>query len=203
VDQQPTEQPSPERARPKQNVFDVYKVALDDLHRTRSLAQKFDTFYLTIITLLLTADAYEIATTKFDSWVPVVATSGVACIGLAVTLRWQRGAANLYTITTNRYKWLREAERHPAMRQIGADIFSQEFKQVYRPDVPKKKRVEPSAAQDRLSEQEEERKSRFYSSTLVLQILCVLVFVGVPVVLAVVTSLTLNPSVLQPIISGK
>jgi hypothetical protein len=178
-------------------------VALDDLHRTRSLAQKFDTFYLTVITLLLTADAYEIATTKFDSWVPVVATSGVACIGLAVALRWQRGAANLYTLITNRYSWLREAEKHPDMRQIGADIFSQEFKQVYGSDMPKKKRVKPSAAKDPLSEQEADRKSRFYSSTLVLQILCVLVFVAVPVVLGVVTFFTLNPTVLQHISSGK
>jgi len=31
---------------PKRDFFDVYKVAIDDLHRTRSLAQKIDTMYV-------------------------------------------------------------------------------------------------------------------------------------------------------------
>jgi len=30
----------------KRDFFDVYKVAIDDLHRTRSLAQKIDTMYV-------------------------------------------------------------------------------------------------------------------------------------------------------------
>jgi hypothetical protein len=51
----------------KRDFFDVYKVAIDDLHRTRSLAQQIDTMYVTIVTLLLTADAYELAIAKFDS----------------------------------------------------------------------------------------------------------------------------------------
>jgi hypothetical protein len=130
--------PSAQPSLPKRDFFDVYKVAIDDLHRTKSLAQKIDTLYVTIVTLLLTADAYEIAITKFDSWVPVVATAGVALIGLAIASRWRRGADNLSRIVTNRYAWLRSAEnvqKHPEMAQIGADIFTQEYTAVYEPQV--------------------------------------------------------------------
>jgi hypothetical protein len=109
--------------------FEVYKLAIEDLHHTKDLAQKIDSLYLTIVTLLLTADAYEVATSRFDAWVPSVATAAVALIGIAVTGRWRRGADNLFQITTNRYAWLRAAEDasvHPEMRRLGANIFTQE-----------------------------------------------------------------------------
>ncbi len=112
---------SQESSNQKHDFFDAYKVAIDDLHRTKNLAQKIDSLYVTILTLLLTADAYETATTKFSSWVPVVATAGVAFIGLAINGRWRKGASNLFRIITNRYAWLREAETHPDMHRIAAN----------------------------------------------------------------------------------
>src|SRR5205823_3988192 len=132
---------SPLPPAPRRDFFDVYKVAIDDLHRTKSLAQKIDTLYVTIVTLLLTADAYEIAITKFDSWVPVVATAGVALIGLAISSRWRQGADNLFRIVTNRYAWLRSAENADEMARIGANIFTQEYKAVYQPQMRKQARA--------------------------------------------------------------
>ncbi|HZC79126.1 MAG TPA: hypothetical protein VE258_15340 [Ktedonobacterales bacterium] len=191
--------PSTQPPLSKRDFFDVYKVAIDDLHRTRSLAQNIDTMYVTIVTLLLTADAYEIATAKFDSWVPIVATAGVALIGLAIASRWRRGAANLFKIVTNRYAWLRSAEdarMHPEMAQIGADIFTQEYKAVYEPQLKKGKARastvdDPAAAEGGLS--------TFYDRTLVLQRLCPVIFTAVPVILAIFTYINLHPSVAQPL----
>ncbi len=198
MDQRSSAPTSQQTARPTRDFFDVYKVAIDDLHRTRSLAQKIDTMYVTILTLLLTADAYEIATAKFDSWVPIVATAGVALIGLAIASRWRRGAANLFKIVTNRYAWLRSAEDvqlHPEMAQIGADIFTQEYKAIYAPHLQKAKArastVDDPAAAER-------GFSTFYDRTLFLQRLCPVIFTAVPVILAIATYVNLHPSVAQP-----
>ncbi len=120
MDQRSSAPTSQQTARPTRDFFDVYKVAIDDLHRTRSLAQKIDTMYVTILTLLLTADAYEIAIAQFNSWVPIVATAGVALVGLAIASRWRRGAANLFKIVTNRYAWLRMATHGYAWLRMAA-----------------------------------------------------------------------------------
>lgn len=198
MDQQSTT-PSSQPPLAKRDFFDVYKMAIDDLHRTRSLAQKIDTMYVTILTLLLTADAYEIAIAKFDSWVPIVATAGVALIGLAIASRWRRGTANLFKIVTNRYAWLRSAEdarMHPEMAQIGADIFTQEYKAVYesqlqRPNARASRVDDPAAA--------ERGFSTFYDRTLFLQRLCPVIFMAVPVILAIATYINLHPAVAQPL----
>jgi hypothetical protein len=204
VGQQPGELPSQKSSYRKQDFFDVYKVAINDLHHMKSLGQRIDSFYLTIITLLLTADAYEIGTSKFDSWVPVVATAGVAIIGVAVTARWLQGAANLYQLTNYRYSWLRKLENpdtRPEMREISVNIFTDEYKDVYLPQMTKKGKAKTSTSQDLT--QAEPRTSKFYRRTLFLQRLCLVLFPAVPIILAGVTFLMLNSSVLQPIISGK
>ncbi len=198
--------PSTQPPLSKRDFFDVYKVAIDDLHRTRSLAQQIDTMYVTILTLLLTADAYEIATSKFDSWVPVVATACVALIGIAIASRWRRGTANLFKIVTNRYAWLRSAEdarMHPEMAQIGADIFTQEYKAVYKQQLQTAKARastvdDPAAAESGFS--------TFYDRTLFLQRLCPVIFTVVPVIVGIATYINLHPSAAQPLerlLSGK
>jgi hypothetical protein len=206
MDQRSTTPSTQQTARPTRDFFDVYKVAIDDLHRTRSLAQKIDTMYVTILTLLLTADAYEIAIAQFDSWVPIIATASVALIGLAIASRWRRGAANLFKIVTNRYAWLRSAEdarMHPEMAQIGADIFTQEFKAVYEPQL-KRANARASSADDPAAA--ERGFSTFYDRTLFLQRVCPVIFTAVPVILAIATYINLHPSVAQPLerlLSGK
>ncbi len=197
----PDEHTRSERAAPQRDFFDVYRVAIDDLHHTKDLAQKIDSLYVTIVTLLLTADAYEIATTRFDSWTSTFATVGVALIGITVTGRWRKGADNLFNITTNRYKWLRDAEdtlKHPEMKEIGANIFTQEYDDVYRPQI---KGAEPkNAASDPPSSiKEEPGYSKFYSRTVFLQSLCYFIFVAIPVILGVVTYLNLNSSLIQTV----
>ena len=190
MNQQPSEPPAKEVSHLNHDFFDVYKVAINDIHRTKDLGQRIDSFYLTLITLLFTADAYEIATSKkFDNWLPCLATAGVALIGLAVTGRWRQGANNLFKITTNRYVWLRDAEKHPEMEEIGANIFTQEHKEVYEPQAKARSEI-----------------TVFYRRTVFLQFLCLLTFPAVPVFLAIGTFLTLNPQFLQVVermISGR
>lgn len=204
MDQQASEQQSALPPIPQHDFFDVYRVAIDDLHRTKSLGQRIDSLYLTIITLLFTADAYEIANSKFDNWVPVLATAGIALIGLVVTARWRQGAANLYLITTNRYGWLRDAEnpqKHPEMGNIDANIFTQEYQAVYMPQMTKRARAKGTVSENLTTAPR--RASKFYRRTLFLQYLCTVIFPAVPVILAAVTYLALNPSLLQQITAAK
>lgn len=179
--------------------FSVYRVAIDDLHHTRELGQKIDSLYVTIVTLLLTADAYEIAATRFDNWTAVIATVGVALIGVAVTGRWRKGADNLYQITRNRYGWLRDAEdsnKHPEMARIGANIFTQEYSAVYAPQTSQNRR-RPRSAPAQI--QEESGVTRFYYRTLFLQSLCLFVFIAIPVILTAVTYLNMNPALIHAV----
>jgi hypothetical protein len=191
------EQTSPKPPGSSPNFFDVYVTAIEDLQRTKEVGQRIDSLYVTILTLLFTADAYEIATTKFDSWAPVVATSGVAIIGIAIVSRWRKGVANLFKIIANRYKWLRIAEQRPDMKEIAADIFTQEWLKVYVPQMSKKEQAK--ARQPQEAEDEEPGFSTFYPRTLFLQSICPIIFIAVPAILAVVTYFSLSPAYLQPI----
>jgi hypothetical protein len=186
--QEPEERPATRR-----DFFDVYKVAIADLHASKDLGQKIDSFYLTILTLLMTADAYELATSQYNVWAPTFATFGVAVIGIAVTSRWRQGAGNLYQIIKSRYTWLREAEnsdKHPEMVGVGADIFTYEYETVYLPQ--KKGSSQRSPLQDFGS-------SIFYNRTIYLQTLCMMIFAAVPVIIGAVTYLNLNPTLSQAI----
>ncbi|HEX9035965.1 MAG TPA: hypothetical protein VF808_03150 [Ktedonobacterales bacterium] len=179
--------------------FDVYRMAIEDLHAAKDLGQKIDSFYVTIVTLLLTADAYEIATTRFDIWTPTAATIGVALIGLAVTARWRQGAGNLYQIVRNRYAWLREAEdpeKHPEMAHLRVDIFTQEYNAVY---LSQKRRGATRTASRQRSPLQDIGVSIFYNRTVFLQNLCMTVFLAIPAIIGAATYLNLNPSLLHAI----
>jgi hypothetical protein len=165
-----TEQTSPKLPSSAHDFFDVYATAIDDLHRTKELGQRIDALYVTILTLLFTADAYEIATTKFDNWAPVVATSGVAIIGIAIVSRWRKGAENLFGIVTNRYDWLRKAEQRPEMKEIAADIFTEEYRNVYVPQMSKKEQAKAKQPQE--DEGTDPGFSTFYPRTVFLQSIC-------------------------------
>jgi hypothetical protein len=190
MEQQPNGQLSGETPLSKRDFFDVYKLALDDLHRTKSLGQKIDSLYVSILSLLLTADAYEIATTRLNSWVPVAATAGVAVIGIAVASRWRRGTYDLFKITTNRYAWLRAAEQTPAMKKIGANVFTQEWQAVYLPQASGRDRTEAAGSPGAGG------ISRFNRRTEVLQTLGLTSFALIPLILAAATYLNEHRSLL-------
>lgn len=183
---------------PRRDFFDVYRLAIEDLQATKALGQRIDSFYITILTLLLTADAYEIATSHFATWTSTVVTAGVAVVGLAVTARWRQGAANLYRLVRNRYGWLRDAEDpalHPEMSAMGANIFSQEYLAVYH----KRPHTSPVKEADQGAANQERSVTVFYNRTVFLQALSMAVFVAIPVIIGAVTWLTLNPTVMLAI----
>jgi hypothetical protein len=173
--------------------FDVYRVAIEDLHATRDLGQRIDSFYLTILTLLLTADAYEIANARFDQWAPTFATSGVALIGIAVTARWLQGASNLYQIVRYRYKWLREAEKRPEMAGLGANVFTEEYEKIY---LPRNNHGKTQAAS---SSEKDPGARKFRNRTVFLQILCLVIFILIPIIIGAATYYNLHPDVVQAI----
>lgn len=181
--------------------FDVYRVAIEDLHATKDLGQKIDSFYLTVLTLLLTADAYEIVTAKFNVWTPTLLTAGVMVIGVVVTARWWQGAHRLYQIVRNRYNWLRDAEtpgKHAEFQGLGVNIFTHEYEHVYqKTKSDTKKPAQTSGAEERSSKSNSDRK--FYNRTLFLQVLCIVIFVVVPLGVGLYTYLNLNPDALQAI----
>ncbi len=85
---------------------------------------------------------------------------------------------------------------HPEMAQIGADIFTQEYKAVYEPQVQTAK-GRASSTDDPVAA--EGGFSTFYDRTLFLQRLCPVIFTAVPVILAIATYINLHPSVAQPL----
>jgi hypothetical protein len=188
------------------------KLAVDDLHSTKDLSQRIDSVYITIVTLLLSADGYEIATSQYHQWAPTVATFCVALIGIAVTARWRQGADNLFKIVKNRYQWLRDAERsqqHPEMAHIGADIFTHEFGAVYKNDRDKRvngKKGNGKKTGVKYADEDEEDGERsasiFHERTVFLQTLCLIVFPAVPAIIGVFTYLSLNHAVFQAIQSA-
>jgi hypothetical protein len=191
---QPLAGPLPAEALPHaRDRFDVYQVAIDDLHHSKTLGQSIDTLYVTILTLVLGGDAYVAAISRFDSWVPVGATLAIGIVGLAVTERWRQGGANLYRIITNRYAWLREAERHPDLACVGANFFTQEYETVY---VPQKTRKQSSTT----------LVSIFFTRTQRLQNIFRAIFIVIPLLIAALTFLATNPwyhLAIQPLIQSK
>src|SRR5260221_8603389 len=101
-------------------------------------------------------------------------------------------------MATHGYAWLRSAEdarMHPEMAQIGADIFTQEYKAVYEPQVQTAK-GRASSTDDPVAA--EGGFSTFYDRTLFLQRLCPVIFTAGSVILAHPHHLNQQSSPAQP-----
>lgn len=154
------------------DAFDVYVAAINDTNELKSYGQRIDSVYVTILTLILAGDGYVAAASRFDSWVPVVVTVGIGLIGLIFCRRWRRGLINLDKIVSHRYDWLRALERAEQLKGIQADLLTSEYEKVYKP-----------RGLDRVSRTRSRQLPDLFS----------IIFVALPLLLALVTLAATNP----------
>jgi hypothetical protein len=154
--------------------FDVYKTALEDANELLRRRGDADNLYVGIVTLILTGEAYLFVTSQFDSWLPVIATVAASMIGLAIVRRWSQGFAEISRILDKRFEFLRKLEATETLQRIGATAFTEEFPIYTRT----------------------QRKGRGLNSYL--QLVFGLVFVLIPLFLALATLARLTPE-LQPL----
>ena len=116
------------------DVFDVYATIIKDTNEMNARRRQLDSLYVTLITLILTGEAYVAFYSAFNNWLLVFATIGISLVGGAVTARWREGIRNIDDILEYRYGYLRDLEAHPEMIAIGATLYTQEYKEkFYRP----------------------------------------------------------------------
>ena len=153
------------------DVFDVYETIIKDTNEMNARRRQLDSLYVTLITFILTGDAYVAFYSSLTNWLLVLATIGISIVGGAVTIRWREGLRNLDEILNFRYKFLRDLEANDEMKAIGATLYSQEWNHIYGPRQDK----------------------RFRSVTNRLQFTFYIVFILIPVVLCCLTAVETVP----------
>jgi hypothetical protein len=121
------------------DTFDVYATIIKDTNEMNARRRQLDSLYVTLITFILTGEAYVAFYSAFNNWLLVFATIGISIIGGAVTARWRDGLRNLDEILEYRYEYLRNLEKQQEMSDIGATLYSQEWKDIYEPRKVNKK----------------------------------------------------------------
>lgn len=154
------------------DVFDVYATIIKDTNEMNSRRRQLDSLYVTLITVILTGDAYVAFLSAFNNWFLVLVTIGVSLVGGAVTTRWSEGIRNLSHILDHRYEYLRALEKNPELERLGATIYTKEYKKFY-----------------------EAKDNRFRSVTSRLQLTFTIVFVAIPLVLAALTAFETIPAI--------
>ncbi|HEY8325730.1 MAG: hypothetical protein ACHQ1E_11465 [Ktedonobacterales bacterium] len=155
------------------DVFDVYATIIKDTNEMNARRRQLDSLYVTLITFILTGEAYVAFYSAFNNWLLVFVTIGISLVGGAVTARWRDGLRNLDEILDYRYDYLRDLEADPGMVAIGATLYSKEWNKIYGPRQDK----------------------RFRSVTNRLQWTFMAVFIVVPLVLLSLTAVETIPFV--------
>jgi hypothetical protein len=154
------------------DVFDVYATIIKDTNELNARRQQIDSLYVTLLTFILTGDAYVAFYSAFNNWLLVLATIGICFLAGAVTARWREGIHNLVNILDFRYAYVRGLEAHPEMIAIGATYFTQEYgEKFYRPI----------------------REKQFLYVTYRLQTTFMAVFIVIPLVLLSLTAVETIP----------
>jgi hypothetical protein len=106
---------------------------LKDTHELDTRRETLENGYITLMTFSLAGDGYLAATSRFDNWLPVLLSVGIAAFAIASTARYTRAVKTLALAQNSRYAWLRELEATDALVQLRLNVLTQEFKQVYQP----------------------------------------------------------------------
>jgi hypothetical protein len=155
------------------DVFDVYETVIKDTNSLNDRRRQLDSLYVTLITFILTGDAYLTVYCTFDNWLLVFVTIGVGLVGSAVISRWGEGLKNIDDILNHRYEFLRNLEQDPAMVALGASVYREEWQAIYKP-----------------------RKEKNYRTvTSRLQVTFLAVFILIPVLLIALTAVETIPAV--------
>ena len=114
------------------DAFDVYKVTIEDTNQLNFRRHATDSFYVALLTFVLTGDAYVAYSATFDRWLPAIITLGIAAVGLAILARWRQSASDFSEILAHRYAFLRRLEETPELANAGATVFSEEYAKIYK-----------------------------------------------------------------------
>jgi hypothetical protein len=115
------------------DVFDVYATIIKDTNEMNAGRRQLDSLYVTLLTFILTGDAYVTFYSAFNNWLLVFATIGICFVGSAVTARWREGIRNIENLQNFRYAFLRKLEAEQEMIDIGATFYTQEYEKNYKP----------------------------------------------------------------------
>lgn len=155
------------------DVFDVYQTIIKDTNEMNARRRQLDSLYVTLITVILTADAYVAFFSAFDNWLLVAVTIGISVVGWAITSRWRDGLSDLEAILQYRYTYLRDLEKNEEMKAIGATLYGQEWKDIY---------------------ERRQANKRFRSVTSRLQVTFLIIFILIPLILAALTAVETIPT---------
>ncbi|HEX8981148.1 MAG TPA: hypothetical protein VF792_00125 [Ktedonobacterales bacterium] len=155
------------------DVFDVYETVIKDTNSLNDRRRQLDSLYVTLIIFILTGDAYLAFYSVFNNWLLVAVTVGISLVGGAVTTRWREGLSNIVKILDHRYDYLRTLEQTDDLKALGASVYSEEWKKIYKPRNDK----------------------RFRSVTNRLQLTFIVVFILIPCVLAALTAIETIPAI--------
>lgn len=114
--------------------FDLYDTIIKDTSELSSRRRQLDGLYVTLITFILTGEAYLAFYTyshSLDNWVLASAAVATSLVGLIVTTRWRDGQRNIGKILRHRYQFLRKLERTETLQRLGATVFTEEWEQIY------------------------------------------------------------------------
>lgn len=114
------------------DIFDTYKVIIEDTNALGNRRQTIDTVYESIVTLILAADGYVAAQAPYSSWFPVAAAVGVSIVGIAFTRHWRSVVDRLKAVLRVRYEYLKQLENNEMLKHIGAQIYQIEDTKIYK-----------------------------------------------------------------------
>lgn len=155
------------------DVYDVYETVIKDTNSLNDRRRQLDSLYVTLITFILTGDAYLAFYSVFNNWLLVAVTVGISLVGGAVTTRWREGLLNIDKILDHRYGYLRGLEQTDELKALGASVYSDEWTNIYKP----------------------RKDRRFRSVTNRLQLTFIVVFILIPCLLAALTSIETVPAI--------
>ncbi|HEX8729302.1 MAG TPA: hypothetical protein VF739_11800 [Ktedonobacterales bacterium] len=161
------------------DTFDVYATIIKDTNEMNARRRQLDSLYVTLITFILTGEAFVAFYSAFNNWLLVFVTIGISIVGSAVTARWRDGVRNLDKILNFRYEYLRKLEAEQEMINLGATFYTQEFNINYKPH----------------EDQHSHQDKRFRTVTNRLQWTFMAVFIVVPLLLLSLTAVETIPFV--------
>jgi hypothetical protein len=155
------------------NIFETYKLIVEDTNQLGSRRQTIDTVYEGIVTLVLGADGYVAATAEFHGWLPLVVTAVIGIIGIIFTVHWRGVVDKLKEVLSLRYEYLRELEKNDELQTVKAQIYTQEWQNIYAKRATKDEKRSPSTT---------------------LQSIFIAIFIILPVALGIITVLAMLPA---------